>query len=259
MARCGSYWAIIGRVRDSEPRGAGPAASEAVWTAERTNVFNKLYLQTDSRLLPRRRRGCTRTPCGTRCRSVARSHLIPAYRPPHLIVKSNSRRHTASPRFASITQLSVDGRVPLRPVRTMCRRAHLHTIDASPFSRLEQLDANRTPSPYQEANGLVLDRLKVESVVEMIITTSPNLSWYMLGDRTVSRLMWRSGTATVHQPFRRRRRVAAVSSLPSRSVTSAILQSADVVHETPIFADFSSTGATSVKSYFARPSFSEQM
>ena len=27
-------------VRDSEPRGAGPAASEAVRTAERTNVFN---------------------------------------------------------------------------------------------------------------------------------------------------------------------------------------------------------------------------
>ena len=147
----------------------------------------------------------------------------------------------------------------LRSNRPERRQAHLHAIDASPFSRLEQLDANRTPSPYQEANGLVLDRLKVESVVEMIITTSPNLSWYMLGDRTVSRLMWRSGTATVHQPFRRRRRVAAVSSLPSRSVTSAILQSADVVHETPIFADFSSTGATSVKSYFARPSFSEQM
>ncbi len=47
---------------NSEPQGAGPAASEAVWTAERTNVFNKLYLQTDSRLLPRRRRGRTRTP-----------------------------------------------------------------------------------------------------------------------------------------------------------------------------------------------------
>ena len=47
---------------NSEPRGAGPAASEAVWTAERTNVYNKLYLQTDSRLLPRRRRGRTRTP-----------------------------------------------------------------------------------------------------------------------------------------------------------------------------------------------------
>ena len=162
LVRCGSYWAILAVSENSEPRGAGPAASEAVWTAERTNAFNKLYLQTDSRLLPRRRRGRTRTPRGTRCRSVARSHLIPAYRPPHLIVKSNSRRHTASPRFASITQLSVDGRVPLRPVRTMCRRAHLHTIDASPFSRLEQLDANRTPSPYQEANGLVLDRLKVD-------------------------------------------------------------------------------------------------
>ena len=138
------------------------------------------------------------------------------------------------------------GRVPLRACRPERRQAHLHAIDASPFSRLEQLDANRTPSPYQEANGLVLDRLKVESVVEMIITTSPNLSWYMLGDRTVSRLMWRSGTATVHQPFRRRHRVAAVSSLPSRSVTSTILQSADVVHGTPIFADFSSTGATSL-------------
>ena len=36
---------------NSEPRGAGPAASEAVWTAERTNVFNKLYLQKHSRLL----------------------------------------------------------------------------------------------------------------------------------------------------------------------------------------------------------------
>ena len=45
----------------------------------------------------------------------------------------------------------------------MCRRAHLHTIDASPFSRLEQLDANRTPSPYQEANGLVHDRPEVEA------------------------------------------------------------------------------------------------
>ena len=123
------------------------------------------------------------------------------------------------------------GRVPLRACRPERRQAHLHAIDASPFSRLEQLDANRTPSPYQEANGLVLDRLKVESVVEMIITTSPNLSWYMLGDRTVSRLMWRSGTATVHQPFRRRRRVAAVSSLPSRSVSSAVLQSEDVVHD----------------------------
>ena len=88
---------------NSEPRGAGPAASEAVWTAERTNVFNKLYLQIDSRLLPRRRRGRTRTPCGTRCRSVARSHMIPAYRPPHLIVNGNSRRRTASPRSASIT------------------------------------------------------------------------------------------------------------------------------------------------------------
>ena len=42
---------------NSEPRGAGPAASEAVWTAERTNVFNKLYLQIDSRLLPRRGAG----------------------------------------------------------------------------------------------------------------------------------------------------------------------------------------------------------
>ena len=29
---------------NSEPRGAGPAASEAVWTAERTNAFNRLYL-----------------------------------------------------------------------------------------------------------------------------------------------------------------------------------------------------------------------
>ena len=77
---------------NSEPRGAGPAASEAVWTAERTNVFNKLYLQIDSRLLPRRRRGRTRTPRGTRCRNVARSHLIPVYRPPHLIVQFNSRR-----------------------------------------------------------------------------------------------------------------------------------------------------------------------
>ena len=67
---------------NSEPRGAGPAASEAVWTAERTNIFNKLYLQTDSRLLPQRRRGRTRTPRCTRCRSVARSHLIPVYRPP---------------------------------------------------------------------------------------------------------------------------------------------------------------------------------
>ena len=57
LARCGSCWAIIDRVRDSEPRGAGPAASEAVWTAERTNVFNKLYLQIDSRLLPRRGAG----------------------------------------------------------------------------------------------------------------------------------------------------------------------------------------------------------
>ena len=46
----------------SEPQGAGPAASEAVWTAERTNVFNKLYLPLHSRLLPRRRRGRTRTP-----------------------------------------------------------------------------------------------------------------------------------------------------------------------------------------------------
>ena len=73
---------------NSEPRGAGPAASEAVWTAERTNVYNKLYLQTDSRLLPRRRRGRTRTPRGTRCRSVARGHLIPVYLPPHLIVEA---------------------------------------------------------------------------------------------------------------------------------------------------------------------------
>ena len=150
------------------------------------------------------------------------------------------------------------GRVPLRACRPERRQAHLHAIDASPFSRPEQLDANRTPSQYREANGLVLKRLEVESVVEIIITTSPNLSWYMLEDQTMSRT-WRRGTATIHQPFRRRRRVAAVSSLPSRSVTSAILQSADVVHETPIFADFSSTGATSVKSYFARPSFSEQM
>ena len=77
----------------SEPQGAGPAASEAVWTAERTNVFNKLYLQTDSRLLPQRRRGRTTcTPRGTRCRSVARSHLIPVYHPPHLTVKCNSSR-----------------------------------------------------------------------------------------------------------------------------------------------------------------------
>ena len=88
---------------NSEPQGAGPAASEAVWTAERTNIFNKLYLQTDSRLLPRRRRGRTRTPRGTRCRIVVRSHLIPVYRPPHLIVQFNSRRRTASPRCASIT------------------------------------------------------------------------------------------------------------------------------------------------------------
>ena len=73
---------------NSEPRGAGPAASEAVWTAERTNAFNKLYLQTDSRLLPRRRRGRTRTPRGTRCRGVARGHLIPVYLPPHLIVEA---------------------------------------------------------------------------------------------------------------------------------------------------------------------------
>ena len=91
-------------VRDSEPRGAGPAASEAVWTAERTNVFNKLYLQTDSRLFPRRRRGRTRTPRGTRCRSVARSHLIPVYRPPDLTMKRNSRRRAASP-FPSITKI----------------------------------------------------------------------------------------------------------------------------------------------------------
>ena len=138
------------------------------------------------------------------------------------------------------------------------RQAHLHAIDASPFSRPEQLEANRTQSQYLEANGLVLKRLEVESVVEIIITTSPNLSWYMLEDQTMSRT-WRRGTATIHQPFRRRRRVAAVSPLPSRSVSSAVLQSEDVVHETPIFADFSSTGATSVKSYFARPSFSEQM
>ena len=80
-----------------EPRGAGPAASEAVWTAERTNVFNKLYLQTDSRLLPRRRHGRTRIPRGTRCRSVARGHLIPVYRPPDLTMKRNSRRRAASP------------------------------------------------------------------------------------------------------------------------------------------------------------------
>ena len=150
------------------------------------------------------------------------------------------------------------GRVPLRACRPERRQAHLHAIDASPFSRPERRDANRTPSQYREANGLVLKRLEVESVVEIIITTSPNLSWYMLEDQTMSRT-WRRGTATVHQPFRRRHRVAAVSSLPSRSVTSTILQSADVVHGTPIFADFSSTGATSVKSYFARPSFSEQM
>ena len=148
------------------------------------------------------------------------------------------------------------GRVPLRACRPERRQAHLHAIDASPFSRPEQLEANRTQSQYLEANGLVLKRLEVESVVEIIITTSPNLSWYMLEDQTMSR---RRGTATVHQPFRRRHRVAAVSSLPSRSVTSTILQSADVVHGTPIFADFSSTGATSVKSYFAGPSFSEQM
>ena len=78
---------------NSEPRGAGPAASEAVWTAERTNVYNKLYLQTDSRLLPRRWRGRTTcTPRGTRCRSVATSHLIPVYHPPHLTVKCNSSR-----------------------------------------------------------------------------------------------------------------------------------------------------------------------
>ena len=147
---------------NSEPRGAGPAASEAVWTAERTNVFNKLYLQTDSRLLPRRRRGRTRTPRGTRCRSVARSHLIPVYRPPHLIVQCNSRRRAASP-FPSITKiLSVDGRAPLRACMPERRQAHLHAIDASPFSRLEQLDANRTPSPYRKANGLVLKRLKVD-------------------------------------------------------------------------------------------------
>ena len=106
LARCGSCWAIIDRVRDSEPRGAGPAASEAVWTAERTNAFNKLYLQTDdSRLLPLRRRGRTTcTPRGTRCRSVARSHLIPVYRPPHRIVQCNSRRRAASP-FPSITKI----------------------------------------------------------------------------------------------------------------------------------------------------------
>ena len=103
-------------------------------------------------------------------------------------------------------------------------------MDASPFSRLERRDANRTPSQYREANGLVLKRLEVESVVEIIITTSPNLSWYMLEDQTMSRT-WRRGTATIHQPFRRRHRVAAVSPLPSRSVSSAVLQSADVVHD----------------------------
>ena len=108
------------------------------------------------------------------------------------------------------------GRVPLRACRPERRQAHLHAIDASPFSRLERRDENRTPSQYREANGLVLKRLEVESVVEIIITTSPNLSWYMLEDQTMSR---RRGTATVHQPFRRRHRVAAVSSLPSRSVT----------------------------------------
>ena len=48
-------------------------------------------------------------------------------------------------------------------VRTMCRRAHLHTIDASPFSRLERRDANQTPSSYRKANGLVLDRPEVEA------------------------------------------------------------------------------------------------
>ena len=165
------------------------------------------------------------------------------------------RRRAASP-FPSITKILSVVVVPLRACRPERRQAHLHVIDASPFSRLERRDANRTPSQYREANGLVLKRLEVESVVEIIITTSPNLSWYMLEDQTMSR---RRGTATVHQPFRRRHRIAAVSSLPSRSVTSTILQSADVVHGTPIFADFSSTGATSVKSYFARPSFSEQM
>jgi hypothetical protein len=163
LARCGSCWAIIDRVRDSEPRGAGPAASEAVWTAERTNAFNKLYLQTDSRLLPRRRRGRTTcTPRGTRCRSVARSHLIPVYRPPHLAVEAQqpSPQHRLGVRQSLNCPLV---ELPLRPVRTKCRQAHHHTIDASLFSRLEQRDANRTPSPYREANGLVHDRPEVEA------------------------------------------------------------------------------------------------
>ena len=55
------------------------------------------------------------------------------------------------------------GRVPLRACRPERRQAHHHTIDASPFSRLERRDANRTPSQYREANGLVLDRPEVEA------------------------------------------------------------------------------------------------
>ena len=53
--------------------------------------------------------------------------------------------------------------MPLLACRPERRQARLHTIDASPFSRPEQLDANRTPSPYREANGLVLDRPEVEA------------------------------------------------------------------------------------------------